>query len=138
MFSLISDPAAAAAAGCKLWDPMTGACLGSIDTGYALCCVYAPGNRHALVGTKVRCSNAENIGAVVNMSLLADVVSSSWQDVRCMRDSTCLLMLWCWQRVLYMTYALGLRMLCDSGFMRSAILLPLPPLPLLQQPVPCS
>ncbi|KAF6255140.1 WD40-repeat-containing domain protein [Scenedesmus sp. NREL 46B-D3] len=39
-------------AGCKLWDPMTGSCLGSIDTGYALCCAYAPGNRHALVGTK--------------------------------------------------------------------------------------
>lgn len=40
--------------GCKLWDPISGACLGSIDSGYALCCMYAPGNRHALVGTKVR------------------------------------------------------------------------------------
>jgi len=40
-------------AGCKLWSPTTGTCLGSIDTGYALCCAYVPGNRHALVGTKV-------------------------------------------------------------------------------------
>lgn len=40
-------------AGCKLWSPTTGACLGSIDTGYALCAAYVPGNRHALVGTKV-------------------------------------------------------------------------------------
>jgi hypothetical protein len=50
----------------------------------------------------------------------------------------CLLMLWCWQRVVFHDRCLGLRMLCDSGFMRPAILLPLPPLPLLQQPVPCS
>lgn len=40
-------------AGCKLWSPATGACLGSIDTGYALCCAYVPGNRHAVIGTKV-------------------------------------------------------------------------------------
>jgi hypothetical protein len=56
--------AAAAAAGCKLWDPMTGSCLGSIDTGYALCCVYAPGNRHALVGTKVWHMHLSGIAAL--------------------------------------------------------------------------
>eukprot|EP00775_Hariotina_reticulata_P013414 gene13414-13542_t len=38
--------------GCKLWDPVSGASLGSVDSGYALCCVFAPGNRHALLGTK--------------------------------------------------------------------------------------
>lgn len=49
--------------GCKLWDPLTGACLGSIDSGYALCCVFAPGNRHALVGSKV--------GAIISDSFRA-------------------------------------------------------------------
>eukprot|EP00879_Flechtneria_rotunda_P014523 GHRR01015177.1.p1 GENE.GHRR01015177.1~~GHRR01015177.1.p1 ORF type:complete len:678 (+),score=232.06 GHRR01015177.1:75-2036(+) len=49
--------------GCKLWDPLSGACLGSIDTGYALCCVYAPGNRHALVGTKEGAIQLIDVGA---------------------------------------------------------------------------
>ncbi|KAF8065837.1 wdr3 [Scenedesmus sp. PABB004] len=72
-------------AGCKLWDAGSGACLGSIDTGYALCCVFAPGNRHALVGTKegaiqlvdvgaaaVIHSEAAHGGAVWSLALLPD------------------------------------------------------------------
>ena len=37
----------------KVWNPRTGACLRSIDAGYGLCAVWAPGNRHAVLGTKV-------------------------------------------------------------------------------------
>ena len=43
----------ASSAGCRLWNPRTGACLRSMDCGYGLCAVWAPGNRHVVVGTKV-------------------------------------------------------------------------------------
>jgi U3 small nucleolar RNA-associated protein 12 len=35
-----------------VWNPRTGACLRSMDSGYGLCALFVPGNRHALVGTK--------------------------------------------------------------------------------------
>ena len=36
----------------KIWNPRSGACLRSIEAGYGLCALFAPGNRHAVVGTK--------------------------------------------------------------------------------------
>ena len=45
----------ASSAGPKLWNPETGACIASMEGGYGLCVVFAPGNKHAVVGTKVRC-----------------------------------------------------------------------------------
>ena len=36
----------------QLWNPRSGACLRTIDSGYGLCALFAPGNRHAVVGTK--------------------------------------------------------------------------------------
>ncbi|KAL5981824.1 Dip2/Utp12 protein [Asimina triloba] len=36
----------------KIWNPSTGACLRTIESGYGLCCSFVPGNRYALVGTK--------------------------------------------------------------------------------------
>lgn len=36
----------------QVWNPRTGACLRTMDSGYGLCALFAPGNRHALVGTK--------------------------------------------------------------------------------------
>lgn len=39
-------------AGAKLWNPRKGICVGSIDSGYGLCSLFAPGNKHAIVGTK--------------------------------------------------------------------------------------
>ena len=38
--------------GVKVWNPSTGACLRTIDGGYGLCAAFAPGGRHAVVGTK--------------------------------------------------------------------------------------
>lgn len=55
--ALASDDAAlitASASGAKLWSPASGACVGTLEGGYGLCCVFAPGNRHAVIGTKVR------------------------------------------------------------------------------------
>lgn len=36
----------------KIWNPRSGACLRTIEAGYGLCALFAPGNRHAVVGTK--------------------------------------------------------------------------------------
>jgi U3 small nucleolar RNA-associated protein 12 len=36
----------------QLWNPRSGACLRAIDSGYGLCALFAPGNRHAVMGTK--------------------------------------------------------------------------------------
>ncbi|KAH0635120.1 hypothetical protein KY290_035907 [Solanum tuberosum] len=36
----------------KIWNPTTGACLRTIDSGYGLCGLFVPGNKYAVVGTK--------------------------------------------------------------------------------------
>ncbi|KAL4458578.1 hypothetical protein ABPG75_013443 [Micractinium tetrahymenae] len=36
----------------KVWNPRSGACLRTMDSGYGLCALFAPGNRHAIAGTK--------------------------------------------------------------------------------------
>ncbi|CAM0870749.1 unnamed protein product [Alopecurus aequalis] len=36
----------------KIWNPSTGDCLRTIDSGYGLCSAFVPGNRYGLVGTK--------------------------------------------------------------------------------------
>ncbi|KAL5726209.1 Dip2/Utp12 protein [Ranunculus cassubicifolius] len=36
----------------KIWNPSTGSCLRTIDSGYGLCASFLPGNKIALVGTK--------------------------------------------------------------------------------------
>jgi len=38
--------------GVKIWNPRSGACLRTIEAGYGLCTLFAPGNNHAIVGTK--------------------------------------------------------------------------------------
>ena len=39
-------------AGVKVWNPRKGTCISSIESGYGLCSLFAPGNKHAVVGTK--------------------------------------------------------------------------------------
>lgn len=36
----------------KIWNPTTGSCLRTIDSGYGLCGLFVPGNKYAVVGTK--------------------------------------------------------------------------------------
>ena len=38
--------------GCKLWNVADGACLRTVKGGYGLCASFAPGGRHAIIGTK--------------------------------------------------------------------------------------
>ena len=42
----------------KVWNPQSGACLATMDSGYGLCSLFAPGNSHAVLGTKVRHSTS--------------------------------------------------------------------------------
>ncbi|CAK9157680.1 unnamed protein product [Ilex paraguariensis] len=36
----------------KIWNPSSGSCLRTIDSGYGLCGLFVPGNKYAVVGTK--------------------------------------------------------------------------------------
>lgn len=36
----------------KIWNPSTGTCLRTIDSGYGLCGIFVPGDKYAIVGTK--------------------------------------------------------------------------------------
>ncbi|KAI3473973.1 hypothetical protein Pfo_028547 [Paulownia fortunei] len=36
----------------KIWNPSTGSCLRTIDSGYGLCGLFVPGYKYAIVGTK--------------------------------------------------------------------------------------
>ncbi|KAL8216943.1 hypothetical protein R6Q57_023780 [Mikania cordata] len=36
----------------KIWNPSTGSCLRTIDSGYGLCSLFVPGNKYAFIGTK--------------------------------------------------------------------------------------
>ena len=51
----------------QIWNPKSGACLRSVECGYGLCAAFAPGARHALVGTKT--------GALVLLDVAAATVT---------------------------------------------------------------
>lgn len=36
----------------KIWNPSTGSCIRTIDSGYGLCGLFVPGNKYAIVGTE--------------------------------------------------------------------------------------
>ncbi|KAL6987316.1 Dip2/Utp12 protein [Sarracenia purpurea var. burkii] len=36
----------------KIWNPSTGSCLRTVDSGYGLCGLFVPSNKYAIVGTK--------------------------------------------------------------------------------------
>ena len=42
----------ASAEQCKVWNARTRACVRTLDSGYGLCGMFAPGDRHVLIGTK--------------------------------------------------------------------------------------
>jgi len=47
----------------KIWNPRSGVCLRTIEAGYGLCALFAPGNRHAVVGTKEGNLDVLDVGA---------------------------------------------------------------------------
>jgi len=77
--------ASASSSGIKLWNAHTGVCLRSVESGYGLSVVFAPGNKHVVVGTKEGSLDIINLnsgekkviadahgGAVWSLSLLPD------------------------------------------------------------------
>ncbi|KAL6777188.1 hypothetical protein ACKKBF_B20505 [Auxenochlorella protothecoides x Auxenochlorella symbiontica] len=42
----------ASTAGVKVWNPRTGSCLRTVEAGYGTALLFAPGNRHVVLGTK--------------------------------------------------------------------------------------
>mmetsp|Transcript_32735 Transcript_32735/g.72312 ORF Transcript_32735/g.72312 Transcript_32735/m.72312 type:complete len:987 (-) Transcript_32735:326-3286(-) len=47
----------------KVWNPATGTCLATMESGYGLCCLFAPGSRHAVLGTKEGALEVFDLGA---------------------------------------------------------------------------
>ncbi|ORZ01570.1 WD40-repeat-containing domain protein [Syncephalastrum racemosum] len=47
----------------KVWNVRTRSCIRSMETGYALCCAFVPGNRYILVGTKEGTLDLYDIGS---------------------------------------------------------------------------
>lgn len=45
----------------KLWNPRSGACLATMESGYGLCVLFAPGGKYAVVGTKVGCGGVREV-----------------------------------------------------------------------------
>ncbi|XP_057779260.1 LOW QUALITY PROTEIN: uncharacterized protein LOC130997849 [Salvia miltiorrhiza] len=62
----------------KIWNPSTGSCLRTIDSGYGLCGLFVPGNKYAVVGTKK--GTLEIID--VRSGTCVDVVEAHGGDVR--------------------------------------------------------
>lgn len=47
----------------KIWNPSTGACLRTIESGYGLCSAFVPGNRYALIGTRTGSLEILDVGS---------------------------------------------------------------------------
>jgi len=47
----------------KVWNPRNGACLRTMESGYGLCCMFVPGNRQCIVGTKSGTIECFDIGS---------------------------------------------------------------------------
>ncbi|KAH6762287.1 transducin family protein / WD-40 repeat family protein [Perilla frutescens var. hirtella] len=62
----------------KIWNPSTGSCLRTIDSGYGLCGLFVPGNKYAVVGTKK--GTLEIID--VQNGTCVDVVEAHGGDIR--------------------------------------------------------
>ncbi|XP_047954497.1 WD repeat-containing protein 3 [Salvia hispanica] len=62
----------------KIWNPSTGSCLRTIDSGYGLCGLFVPGNKYAVVGTKK--GTLEIID--VRSGTCVDIVEAHGGDVR--------------------------------------------------------
>ncbi|PNW77485.1 hypothetical protein CHLRE_10g438700v5 [Chlamydomonas reinhardtii] len=51
----------------KLWNPRTGACLATMDSGYALSVLFVPGNKFAVLGTKAGSLEVYDLGAATRV-----------------------------------------------------------------------
>lgn len=56
----------------------SGACLRTIEAGYGLCAIFAPGNRHAVVGTKEGTLDIIDVGASSRLESLQAHSGAVW------------------------------------------------------------
>ncbi|CAN1275960.1 WD repeat-containing protein 3 [Linum perenne] len=54
----------------KIWNPSTGSCLRTIESGYGLCGLFVPKNRYALVGTKNGAVEIIDIGSATRTEVM--------------------------------------------------------------------
>lgn len=62
----------------QVWNPSTGACLSTMDSGYGLCSIFAPGNRHAVLGTKEGTLEIFDLGASEKIHVEAAHEGAVW------------------------------------------------------------
>lgn len=67
-----------AASHAQVWNPRTGACLRTIESGYGLCTLFAPGNRHAVLGTKEGTLEILDIGASARVASIEAHSGAIW------------------------------------------------------------
>jgi len=61
----------------KVWNLQTGACVRTIESGYGLSCMWAPGDRHAVIGTKDGKLQIINVGMASVIETVDDAHSGA-------------------------------------------------------------
>ena len=74
--------------GVKVWNPEDGACLRSVEGGYGLCAAFAPGGRHAVVGTKSGALEIVDTQAGVQLSGMRDAHAGAVWGVALLPDGS--------------------------------------------------
>lgn len=73
-----SEPSARA--GWQVWSVETGACLRTVElAGHGLCAMFAPGGRHAVMGTKEGALDILDVGAATVVETLPAHTSAARQ-----------------------------------------------------------
>ncbi|XP_058207905.1 uncharacterized protein LOC131320971 [Rhododendron vialii] len=71
----------------KIWNPSTGSCLRTIDSGYGLCGLFVPGNKYAVVGTKAGAIEIIDVSSGTCVEVL-EVHGGSVQSIVAVPDGT--------------------------------------------------
>ncbi|MCO5568312.1 hypothetical protein L7F22_022011 [Adiantum nelumboides] len=62
----------------KIWNPITGSCLRTLEAGYGLSGLFVPGNRYAIVGTKAGKLEIFDIGARERVNVVEAHEGAIW------------------------------------------------------------
>ncbi|XXG49713.1 hypothetical protein AAC387_Pa02g3814 [Persea americana] len=71
----------------KIWNPSTGTCLSTIDSGYGLCCSFVPNNRFAVIGTKSGALEIIEVGSGSSTEVI-EAHSGSIQSIASISDGS--------------------------------------------------
>ncbi|KAJ9110239.1 hypothetical protein QFC19_001642 [Naganishia cerealis] len=67
----------------KLWNLQTAACIRTLECGYALCCVFLPGDRHVVIGTKTGHLEVYDLASAMLLESLPAHTGAIWSvDIR--------------------------------------------------------